>query len=59
MAMTVQPEMKLMAETLMMPMASSTGLIITPPPIPQILPIRQAKSATRKQMTIMENPHFL
>jgi len=38
MARTVQPERKLMAETLRPDTASTTGLMITPPPIPEIAP---------------------
>ena len=44
---TVQPDRKLIEETLITPKASSTGLMMTPPPIPQILPIIHAPKATR------------
>ena len=40
---TVQPERKLITDTLSTPNASSTGLIITPPPIPHIAPTIEAR----------------
>ena len=45
---TVSPERKLMALTLITPMASSTGLMITPPPMPQMPPTADAARQTRK-----------
>ena len=39
---TVQLDRKLIVETLKTPKASKTGLMITPPPIPQIAPAMEA-----------------
>lgn len=50
MAMTVQPERKVTEATDMTPVASNTGLMIMPPPMPQTVPRTQAKKATRKQI---------
>ena len=44
---TMQPDMKLMVLTEYRPKASSTGLMITPPPMPQMQPITDAKKLTR------------
>lgn len=49
MASTVQPDRKLMLLTLMTPTASSTGLIMTPPPIPQIDPAIDDRILTAKK----------
>ena len=49
---TVRPERKLMALTLMMFMASSTGLMMTPPPMPQMPPMTEAA----RQMIKMRMP---
>lgn len=57
MAITVQPDINVMVETDITPVASSTGFIIIPPPIPQIVPILQAKNVVRKQ--IINNPIML
>ena len=54
MTITVQPETKVMAETDITPVASITGFIIIPPPIPLIVPIVQAKNVMRMQ--IINNP---
>ena len=43
---TVQPERKLMVETGNAPSASRTGLMTTPPPIPQIAPMIDEKKQT-------------
>lgn len=43
---TVQPERKLMVDTLAKPKRSSTGLMITPPPMPQTAPMREARELT-------------
>lgn len=42
---TVQPDKKLMIETSMTPNASMTGLMMTPPPMPQMAPMVDAKNA--------------
>ena len=47
MAMTVQPDRKVMVETDIRPVASSTGLMMIPPPIPQIVPMMQARKVIR------------
>ena len=47
---TVHPDRKLISVTCIIPSASSAGLMITPPPIPHILPMIQAPNATRKQI---------
>ena len=49
---TVHPERKLMVLTSIIWKASRTGLIITPPPIPQIAPITDAKKQIRKNKII-------
>ena len=46
----MQPEIKLMVLTEYKFHASNTGLIITPPPIPQMLPIAEARKLTRIQI---------
>ena len=48
MASTVHPERKLMLLTLMMPVASNTGLMMTPPPIPHIEPASEERILTKK-----------
>ena len=45
---TVHPERKLMVATLARPSISSIGLMITPPPMPQIAPAMDAKKLTQK-----------
>ena len=47
MAMTVQPDRKVMVDTAITPVASSTGLMIMPPPMPQIVPMMQENNVTR------------
>ena len=56
---TMQPDMKLMVLTEYRPKASSTGLMITPPPMPQMQPITDAKKLTRinKSCVMMLFPH--
>ena len=49
-ASTVTPERKLAAATLMRPSASMAGLMMTPPPIPQIGPKVQARKQTRSSV---------
>lgn len=59
---TVQPDRKLIVATGKSPVASSTGLTITPPPIPQIAPIVDAKKQiTNTAMCVidMNTPQFL
>ncbi|EEX20208.1 hypothetical protein BLAHAN_07239 [Blautia hansenii DSM 20583] len=48
---TVQPDKKLMVATSITPNASRTGFMITPPPIPQIAPMMEAKKQIRKKTT--------
>lgn len=48
---TVHPDKKLMVATSIIPKASRTGLIITPPPMPQIAPMIEAKKQIRKKIT--------
>ena len=55
---TVHPERKLMAETLSRPNESSTGLMMTPPPIPQMAPITHAPKLTSKKITYIKFPSF-
>ena len=52
---TVHPERKLMVDTPIMPKASRAGLIMTPPPIPQMAPTTEAKKQIRntRRMTIV------
>ncbi len=45
---TVQPDKKLIVETLAQPNRSSTGFIITPPPIPHMAPATDAAKLTKK-----------
>ena len=45
---TVHPDRKLMVETLASPNRSSTGLMITPPPMPQMAPATEASRLTAK-----------
>ena len=45
--MTVQPDRNVTAATDIMPVASSTGLMMMPPPIPQMVPRIQAPKVTR------------
>ncbi len=47
MAMTVQPDRKVTVATDMTPVASSTGLMMMPPPMPQMVPRIQAPKVTR------------
>ena len=47
---TVHPDKKLMAVTSSTPKESSTGLIMTPPPIPQIAPTMDAPKHTTKNI---------
>lgn len=54
---TVQPDRKLMADTVSKWSRSSTGLMMTPPPMPQIAPTALAPRATRKNIS-MESPRF-
>gem|GEM_PF-5062239 len=54
---TVQPERKLMLLTLITPAASSTGLMITPPPTPQIPPMTEADRLTKKNSQSISCPH--
>ena len=49
---TVQPDRKETLATSIIPSASSTGLMITPPPIPQTLPIADAKKHTSAMIHI-------
>ena len=44
----MQPDKKLIAVTSKIPTESSTGFIITPPPIPHMAPITDAKKHTIK-----------
>lgn len=54
---TVQPERKLMVGTLARPSTSSTGLMITPPPMPQMAPTtEERKLTTRKRAWSMASP---
>lgn len=53
---TVHPDKKLTAATLSSESISSTGLIITPPPIPQIAPIMLADRLTIKKANIHSPP---
>lgn len=48
---TVQPDRKLIVATGKSPVASSTGLMITPPPIPQTAPIVDAKKQIANTIT--------
>ena len=50
---TVHPERKLMLLTLMIPVASRTGLMMTPPPIPQMEPAVQDRILTAKKIPII------
>jgi hypothetical protein len=45
--MTVQPDKNVIVATDITPVASNTGLMIIPPPMPQIVPSVQAKNVTR------------
>ena len=54
--MTVQPDRKVMAGTGKTPMASSTGLMIMPPPMPQTVPSRQAAKAMPQQINRTMSP---
>src|SRR5699024_892193 len=61
-ASTVHPDRKLILLTLMTPTASSTGLMITPPPIPQIEPAIEDRILTAKNthtITIKPLPSLL
>ena len=51
MARTVQPDRKLIVDALMMPKASRAGLMMIPPPMPQMAPTVQAE----KQINKMKN----
>ena len=48
MAKTVQPDRKLMVEALMIPKVSRAGLMMIPPPMPQMAPTVQAQKQMRK-----------
>ena len=50
---TVQEDKKLILLTSIILKESSTGFIITPPPIPQIAPIDEASKLTIKKKTII------
>ena len=50
---TVQPDRKLMVDTLAMFRASRAGLMMTPPPMPQMAPPTEAKKLTSNKKTIM------
>ena len=50
---TVQPDRKLMVLTSATRNKSRTGLIITPPPIPQIAPVTEDKKLINKQDNIV------
>ena len=54
---TVQPERNWMDARSMVPAASSTGLRMTPPPMPQIAPTTQARKETRKR-NMAPQPRF-
>ena len=56
MAKTVQPERKLMVPGKSAPEASSTGLMITPPPMPQIAPMIEAPKLMMKNRAYMKPP---
>ena len=45
---TVSPDKKLMVDTLASPHTSRTGLMITPPPMPQMAPATDAKKLTSR-----------
>ena len=45
---TVQPDKKLMVATAARPSMSSTGLMMTPPPMPQMAPAMEAKKLTQR-----------
>ena len=47
MAITVTPDRKVMVDTDMTPAASSTGLMMMPPPMPQMVPSTHAAKVTR------------
>lgn len=48
-AITVSPDRKLASLTLMIPCMSMTGFMITPPPIPQMLPMPEARRQTKNK----------
>ena len=50
---TVQPDRKLMVDTLAMFRASRAGLMMTPPPMPQMAPPTEAKKLTSNKKTTM------
>lgn len=56
---TVQPDKKLMAATVSSPSMSSTGLMTTPPPMPQMAPTTLAKKLTTKKIAIVPSLHVL
>ena len=49
---TVQPERKLIAATVSRWNRSSTGLMMTPPPMPQMAPTVLASRLTRKKISV-------
>lgn len=53
---TVQPDKKLMVVTDSSPNVSNTGLMTTPPPIPQIAPTMLARKLTKKKTAIVSPP---
>ena len=59
-AITVSPDRKLASLTLMIPCMSMTGFMITPPPIPQMLPMPEARRQTKnKTRPIFRTPMLL
>ncbi len=59
---TVQPDKKLMAATVSSSNRSSTGLMTTPPPMPQMAPTTLARKLTKKKIAIVSTllfPHAL
>lgn len=56
---TVQPDRKLMVLTGRMPKASSTGLMITPPPNPAMAPKVEAMKQIRNRINDMGDTPFL
>ena len=56
---TVQPDKKLIAATVSSPSMSSTGLITTPPPMPQMAPATLARKLTKKKIAIVHFLHIL
>ena len=56
MASTVQPDKKLLVATVARPVTSSSGLMITPPPMPQMAPTMLAARLMIKKNNIIINP---